>query len=76
MGRGSANQPPKQKEGKARHLLFLFVFDIFLWSEGEERTKASLEGTSPYMLPVLSPVPDKPRQRHVHFPLHDVHGTG
>lgn len=65
VGRGNANQPPKENGGKACHLLFLFVFDIFLWSVGEERTKASSEGSLPHMLPVLSPVPAKSREGHV-----------
>lgn len=76
VGRENANQPPKEKGGKASHLLFLFVFDIFLWSVGEERTKASLEGSLPHMLPVLSPVPTKSREGHVQLALQDAHGTG
>lgn len=75
VGRGNANQPPKEKGGKACHLLFLFVFDIFLWSVGEERTKASLEGSLLYMLPVLSPVPAKSREghcRHCRMPMAQV----
>lgn len=74
--RGNANQSPKEKGGKACHLLFLFVFDIFLWSVGEERTKASLEGSLLYMLPVLSPVPAKSREGHVQLALQDANGAG
>lgn len=50
MGRGNDNQPPKEKGGKACHLLFLFVFDIFLWSVGKDRTKASLEESLSHIL--------------------------
>lgn len=76
VGRGNANQPPKEKGGKACHLLFLFVFDIFLWSVGEDRTKASLEESLPHILLVLSPVPTKSREGHVQAALQDALGTG
>lgn len=74
VGRRNTNQPPKEKGGKARHLLFLFVFDIFLWSVGKERTKASLERCLPHTLPVLSPVPTKSREGPVQLSLQDAHG--
>lgn len=73
VGKGNANQPPKEKGGKACHLLFLFVFDIFLWSVGKDRTKASLEESLSHILLVLSPVSTKSREGHA---LQDGHGTG
>lgn len=73
VGRGNANQPPKEKGGKACHLLFLFVFDIFLWSVGKDRTKASLEESLLHILLVSSPVPTKSREGHA---SQDAHDTG
>lgn len=69
VGRGNTNQSPKEKGGKAHHLLFLFVFNIFLWSVGEKRTKASLEGRLSHMLSVLPPIPTKSREGHVQLAL-------
>lgn len=64
VGRGNANQPPKEKGGKACHLLFLFVFDIFLWSVRKDRTKASLEESLYFQYyPQLPPSPGKDMYR-------------